>query len=133
MTIETKETIEGLAPIVGSAMCATATGSKIIYLSGQVGTKADGTMAGDTLAAQTEQAFRNIVVALAANGATVADVAKITFYVVDWSPEKLDGLFEGAIAALGEGLAVTATTLVGVQALFEPDWLIEIDVTAVLD
>jgi len=133
MTIETKETIEGLAPIVGSAMCATATGSKTIYLSGQVGTKADGAMSGDTLAAQTEQAFRNIVTALAANGATVADVAKITFYVVDWSPEKLDGLFEGAIAALGEGLAVTATTLVGVQALFEPEWLIEIDVTAVVD
>ena len=95
--------------------------------------KADGSMAGDTLAAQTEQAFRNIVVALEANGATIADVAKITFYIVDWSPEKLGGLFEGAIAALGEDLAVTATTLVGVQALFEPDWLIEIDVTAVVD
>ena len=133
MTIETKETIDGLAPIVGSAMTATATGSKIIYLSGQVGTKADGTMAGDTLAAQTEQAFRNIVTALAANGATTADVAKIVFYVVDWNMDKLGDLFEGSIAALGEDLAVTATTLVGVQALFEPGWLIEIDVTAVVD
>ena len=133
MTIETKETIDGLAPIVGSAMTATATGSKIIYLSGQVGTKADGTMAGDTLAAQTEQAFRNIVTALAVNGATTADVAKIVFYVVDWNMDKLGELFEGSIAALGEDLAVTATTLVSVQGLFEPDWLIEIDVTAVVD
>ncbi len=132
MTIETQETVEGLAPIVGSAISAAATGSKIIYLSGQVGTLADGTMAGETLAAQTAQAFRNIVLALAANGATTADVAKITFYVVDWSPEKLGGLFEGSIEALGDDLAVTATTLVGVSALFEPDWLIEIDVTAVI-
>ncbi len=133
MTIETQETVEGLAPIVGSAISATATGSKIVYLSGQVGTKADGTLAGDTLAAQTEQAFRNIVTALAANGAKVADVAKIVFYVVDWNMDKLGDLFEGSIAALGENLAVTATTLVGVQALFEPGWLIEIDVTAVVD
>jgi enamine deaminase RidA (YjgF/YER057c/UK114 family) len=133
MSIETQETVEGLAPIVASAISASATGSRIIYLSGQVGTRADGTLAGDTLAAQTEQAFRNIVTALAANGATMADVAKIVFYVVDWGPEKLDGLFQGAIAALGENLTVTASTLVGVQALFEPEWLIEIDVTAVVD
>jgi enamine deaminase RidA (YjgF/YER057c/UK114 family) len=133
MTIETKEAVEGLAPIVGSAISATATGSRIIYLSGQVGTKADGTMAGDTLAAQTEQAFRNIGVALEANGATFADVAKVVFYVVDWTPDKLGGLFEGAIAALGEDMAVTATTLVSVSALFEPEWLIEIDATAVVD
>jgi enamine deaminase RidA (YjgF/YER057c/UK114 family) len=133
MTIETQEIVVGLAPIVGSAISAAATGSRIIYLSGQVGTKPDGTLAGDTLAAQTEQAFRNIVIALEANGATVADVAKIVFYVVDWSMDKLGELFEGSIAALGEDLAVTATTLVSVQGLFEPDWLIEIDVTAVVD
>jgi enamine deaminase RidA (YjgF/YER057c/UK114 family) len=133
MTIEMQETIEGLAPIVGSAMSAAATGSKIIYLSGQVGTLADGTMAGDTLAAQTAQAFRNITVALAANGATPADVAKITFYIVDWSSEKLGGLMEGAIEGLGDDLSITATTLVGVSALFEPEWLIEIDATAVID
>lgn len=133
MTIATKETIEGLAPIVGSAMSATATGSKIIYLSGQVGTLEDGTMAGSTLKDQTAQAFRNIVVALAANGATPADVAKITFYIVDWDMEKLGGLMEGAIEGLGDAFAITATTLVGVKALFEPEWLIEIDVTAVID
>jgi enamine deaminase RidA (YjgF/YER057c/UK114 family) len=133
MTIEIKETVPGLAPIVGSAITATATGSKIIYLSGQVGALEDGTMAGDTLKEQTAQAFRNITTALAANGATPADVAKITFYVVDWNMEKLGGLMEGAIEGLGEDLAVTATTLIGVSALFEPHWLIEIDATAVID
>jgi enamine deaminase RidA (YjgF/YER057c/UK114 family) len=133
MTIEVKETVKGLAPIVGSAISAAATGSTILYLSGQVGTREDGSMAGDTLKEQTAQAFRNISVALAANGATTADVAKITFYIVDWNIEKLGALMEGAIEALGEDLSVSATTLVGVAALFEPEWLIEIDVTAVLD
>jgi enamine deaminase RidA (YjgF/YER057c/UK114 family) len=133
MTIEVQETVEGLAPIVGSAISAAATGSKIVYLSGQVGTLPDGSLAGETLSEQTAQAFRNIAVALAANGATPADVAKITFYIVDWDMEKLGGLMEGAIAGLGDDLSVTATTLVGVKALFEPGWLIEIDVTAVVD
>jgi enamine deaminase RidA (YjgF/YER057c/UK114 family) len=133
MTIEAKETVPGLAPIVGSAISATATGSKIIYLSGQVGTLEDGSMAGSTLKDQTAQAFRNIKVALEANGATTADVAKITFYIVNWRPEMLGELFEGSIEALGEELAVTATTLVSVAGLFEPEWLIEIDVTAVID
>lgn len=133
MTIEKKETIEGLAPIVGSALTTAATGSKIIYLSGQVGAREDGTMAGDTLKEQTAQAFRNISVALAANGATPADVVKIVFYVVDWNMEKLGPMMEGAIEALGEDLNATATTLVGVSALFEPHWLIEIDATAVIN
>ncbi len=58
---------------------------------------------------------------------------KIVFYIVDWDMEKLGGLMEGAIEGLGEELSVTATTLVGVKALFEPNWLIEIDATAVID
>ena len=77
--------------------------------------------------------MRNIKTALAANGASLADVSKIVFYIVDWNMEKLGPLMEGAIEALGEDLSVSATTLVGVAALFEPQWLIEIDVTAVLD
>ena len=47
--------------------------------------------------------------------------------------EKLGPLMESAIEVFGDELPVTATTLVGVAALFEPDYLIEIDVTAVID
>ena len=133
MGIERLETIEGLAPIVGSAMSAAATGSRTIYLSGQVGTLADGTMAGDDLKSQAAQAFRNLIVALDANNATTTDIAKINFYIVDWTPEKLGPLFEAAIEVFGDDMVVTASTLVGVSALFEPDWLIEIDATAVVD
>jgi enamine deaminase RidA (YjgF/YER057c/UK114 family) len=133
MTVEVQETVEGLAPIVGSAISASGTGSRTIYLSGQVGNRADGTMVGSTLKEQTAQAFRNIGVALAANGAGFADVVKVNFYIVDWKPEKLGELMEGAIEGLGDDMSATASTLVGVQALFEPEWLIEIDVTAVVD
>jgi enamine deaminase RidA (YjgF/YER057c/UK114 family) len=132
MPIERKETIDGLAPIVGSAISATASGSRTIFLSGQVGTLPDGTVAGADLKSQAAQALRNIIVALTANDATTADIAKIVFYIVDWTPEKLGPLFEAAIEVLGDDMVVTASTLVGVAALFEPEWLIEIDATAVV-
>ena len=133
MTIEGKETIEGLAPIPGSAISTIATGSKILFLSGQTGQVADGSIAGPDFKSQASQSMTNIKTALAANGAGLADVAKIVFYIVDWNMEKLGPLMESAIEVFGEEFPVTATTLIGVAALFEPEHLIEIDVTAVLD
>lgn len=132
MTIEAKETIEGLAPIPGSAISTIATGSKTLYLSGQTGQVEDGSVAGPDFKSQTSQALRNIKTALAANAASLADVAKITFYIVDWNMEKLGPLMESAIEVFGEEFPVTATTLIGVAALFEPEYLIEVDVTAVI-
>ena len=133
MTIEAKETIEGLAPIPGSAVSTVATGTKMLFLSGQTGQVADGSVAGPDFKSQTSQALRNIKTALAANGASLADVAKIVFYIVDWNMEKLGPLMESAIEVFGEEFPVTATTLIGVAVLFEREFLIEIDVTAVID
>jgi enamine deaminase RidA (YjgF/YER057c/UK114 family) len=133
MSIEAKETIEGLAPIPGSAITTLATGSKMLFLSGQTGQVADGSVAGPDFKSQASQAMRNIKTALAANGAGLNNVAKIVFYIVDWNMEKLGPLMESAIEVFGDEFPVTATTLIGVAALFEPDYLIEIDVTAVID
>ena len=133
MTIEAKETVEGLAPIPGSAISTLATGAKMLFLSGQTGQVADGSVAGPDFKSQTSQAMRNIKTALAANGASLADVAKIVFYIVDWNMEKLGPLMESAIEVFGDEFPVTATTLIGVATLFEPEYLIEIDVTAVID
>jgi enamine deaminase RidA (YjgF/YER057c/UK114 family) len=133
MSIEAKEAIEGLAPIPGSAITTLATGSRILFLSGQTGQVADGTLAGPDFKSQAAQALRNIKTALAANDAALADVTKIVFYVVDWNMEKLGPLMEAAVEVLGDDFPAAATTLIGVAALFEPEMLIEIDATAVLD
>jgi len=77
--------------------------------------------------------MRNVKTALAANGASLADVAKIVFYIVDWNVEKLGPLMESAVEVFGDEFPVTATTLIGVAGLFEREFLIEIDVTAVVD
>lgn len=61
-------------------------------------------------------------------------MAKVTIYVVDWEPSKMEPLVAG-IGAAAQKLGVNPVkpaTLVGVAALFEADYLIEIEATAVL-
>ena len=112
-----------------------ATGSKTVYLAGQVSQDDEGaTVAAGDLAAQTEQALLNVATALESVGATLDDVAKVTLYVVDWEPSKMEAIGAG-IAAAAEKLGVNPikpATLIGVAALFEADYLVEIDATAVL-
>lgn len=113
---------------------AVATGTRTVYLAGQVARTADGTPVGaGDLAAQTEQAYRNVATALAAVGASFADVAKMTVFVVDLAPEKLAQFGEGAMRVAADlGRATPAITLVGVPALAEPDLLVEVEAIAVL-
>jgi enamine deaminase RidA (YjgF/YER057c/UK114 family) len=115
---------------------AVATGNRLVFLAGQVARDADGNPVGEgDLAAQVEQAYLNVATALAAVGGTFDDVAKLTVYVVDWSPEKFPLLGEGvgrAAARLGVD-PVKPITLISVAALGEPDLLVEVDATAVLE
>jgi enamine deaminase RidA (YjgF/YER057c/UK114 family) len=113
-----------------------ASGSKLVFIAGQVAWDADGVTVGeDDLAAQVEQCYLNIGTALAEVGGSFDDVAKLTFYVVDWTPDKMPTLLEGisrATAKLGV-TPVPPATLLGVAALDVPDHLVEIEATAVLD
>ncbi len=115
---------------------AVASGSRLVFLAGQVARSADGEPVGEgDLAAQVEQAYLNVATALAAVGGSFDDVAKLTLYVVDWSGEKMAALGEGvgrAAARLGVD-PVKPITLIPVAALGEPDLLIEVDATAVLE
>jgi enamine deaminase RidA (YjgF/YER057c/UK114 family) len=126
---------EGLPTPDVYAQVAIATGTRFVFISGQVARDGDGNPVGaGDLAAQVEQAFRNVATAVEAAGGTFADVAKVTIYVVDWSEDKMAALGEGvmaAIPALGEDF-VKATTLLSVAALAEPDLLVEVEATAVL-
>ncbi|MGP4094466.1 RidA family protein [Nonomuraea sp. KM90] len=47
------------------------------------------------LAAQVEQCYLNIGTALAGAGGSFGDVAKLTVYVVDWTPDKMPQLLAG--------------------------------------
>ncbi|GAB1513392.1 RidA family protein [Actinophytocola sp. KF-1] len=105
-------------------------GSRLVWTSGQVPIAADGTAApaGDW-AAQTRQAMRNVGAALAAAGATWADVVKLTFYVVDTSD------LAAVRAVRDEFVDVDrppTSSLVQVAGLFRPDLLIEVEAVAAI-
>ena len=115
---------------------SVATGSRFVFIAGQVARDADGAAVGaGDLAAQVDQALRNVNTAVTAVGGSFEDVAKLTIYVVDWDESKLPALGDGvfrASAALGID-PLKPVSLIGVGMLGEPDILVEIEATAVLD
>jgi len=110
---------------------SVATGRRVIHIAGQVGSDDNLQLVEGGLAAQAEQALRNVVSALEAAGATPADLVKLTMYVTDWTPDQLEQL--GAGLAAVEGLPRVPASLIGVSILFEPGYRIEIEAVAVAD
>ncbi|MEJ8652426.1 RidA family protein [Streptomyces sp. MS1.AVA.3] len=80
----------GLPEVDAYHQMSIATGSKLVFLAGQVAWDAEGATVGEGgLAAQVERCYLNIGTALAEVGGSFDDVAKITVYVVDWTPDKM--------------------------------------------
>src|SRR5688500_8375535 len=72
------------APTGYTHVVEVAAGVKTMYIAGQVAFDQARQVVGvGDMAAQTEQVFRNLQAALAASGATFADVVKMTTYVTD--------------------------------------------------
>ncbi|MFD3555575.1 RidA family protein [Streptomyces goshikiensis] len=128
---------EGMLQPVPYHHVSVGTGTKHVHVSGQIARRADGTpVAPDDLAGQVAQALRNTAVGLAGAGATFADVLRLTLYVTRWSPEKIGDLMAGVEAVadeIGLPLPMPPASLIGVEYLFEPDVLVEIEATALLD
>ncbi|MEV4569567.1 RidA family protein [Nonomuraea sp. NPDC049419] len=127
---------DGLIESPAYRQVAVASGSRLVFIAGQVAWDADGkTVGAGDLAAQVEQCYRNVATALAGAGATFEDVTKLTVYVAGWSPEQMPLFMEGVSRAMA-GLGVTAAppaTLLGVAALHVPEHLVEVEAIAVLD
>ncbi|MGW8884576.1 RidA family protein [Streptomyces sp. NPDC055749] len=127
---------EGLAKVDLYRQVSVATGSKLVFIAGQVAWDADGVTVGEgDLAAQVEQCYLNVGTALAEVGASFDNVAKLTVYLVDWTPDKMPLFVEGVARAAAK-LGVTPAsplTGVGVAALAGPDLLVEVEATAIID
>lgn len=127
---------QGLPTVDVYRQVSVASGSRLIFIAGQVARTADGAPVGaGDLTAQVEQCYLNVGAALAAVGASFADVAKLTVYLVDWTAEQMPSFTEG-VARAAARLGVTATpplTGIVVAALAEPDMLVEVEAVAVLD
>lgn len=110
-------------------LCQAVRAGNTVYLRGQVGADFDGNTigAGDP-AAQTEQAMKNVRQILEEAGAELGDVVKIVVYITD------DAWREPVYQVIGrwlKGVFPVSTGLI-VDGLARPEWMMEIDVTAVI-
>jgi len=131
MTIELSNPA-GLSAPASYSQVAVATGSRLVFMAGQVADDEQGNLVGpDDLAVQARQAFANVGRALAAVGAGPDQVARITIYVVHYRPEYLPAISEARIAVFGDHRPTDV--VLGVESLAHPELLIEVDAIAVVD
>jgi enamine deaminase RidA (YjgF/YER057c/UK114 family) len=122
----------GLLTPRGYTHVVSASGGRTVYVSGQVSANAKGEVVGKgDIKAQTTQVFENLKIALAAAGAAPKDVVKTNIYVVNFKAEDIPAIRDIRNAFFAN-VEPPASTLVGVTALANPDWLIEIEVIAVV-
>ena len=110
-------------------LCQAVVAGNTVYLRGQVGQNIDTAESvgiGD-VAAQTEQAMANVAQLLKEAGAELQDIVKIVIYLVD--PRYREPVYQ-VVGRWLKGVYPVSTGVV-VTALAKPEWLVEIDVTAV--
>ncbi len=116
----------------GFSQVVTSQGGKTVYLSGQVAWDKNQEVVGPgDLGAQTRQALRNLETAMRIAGGRLADVVSLRLYIVNYRQAEAGPIS----AALREFFPVRppTSTWIGVQALADEAFLIEIEAVAVVE
>ena|SRR6185295_9155791 len=114
----------------GFSQLVVASGTKTVFVSGQTAWDANRQLVGRSCAEQAHQALHNVRTAIEAAGGTLDDIVALRIYVVDLAKnvEAVGGALKAAFPA-----HPPASTWIGVTALAVPEFLIEIEATAVLE
>ena len=126
---------ESLFPSLASGFSqgVVASGKRTLYVSGQVAWDAQRRLVGGTdLEAQAECAFENLATVVKSAGGSLDNVVSLRIYIVDYRSEQA-AVIGNLFMKYFNGAVKPASTWIGVQALAHPDFLIEIEATAVLD
>ena len=109
----------------------TSTGTTTVHIAGTVPFDEDANVVGvGDMKAQTCQILDNLRISLEAAGALPADVVRINVYTLNTDDYVANGAPE-VIAFFGD--TKPSSTTVQVSRLVHPDWLVEIEATAVID
>ena len=111
-------------------LCQAVVAGGVVYLRGQIGQDLEtGESVGiGDVTAQTEQAMSNIKMLLEEAGSRLEDIVKVTIYLID--PRYREDVYR-TVGKWLKGVYPVSTGIV-VQALARPEWLVEIDATAVI-
>ena len=106
---------------------ATKVGN-LVFVSGQTGTGPNGLVQGG-MREQTQQTFKNLEAVLKAAGASMADVTKITCFLIHEHDYKVYA--EERLKAFPADAQPASSTVV-VKALAKPEFLVEIEAIAAI-
>ena len=110
-------------------LCHAVVANGTVYLRGQVGTDLEGSLVGlGDPAAQADQAMANVEQLLREAGSDLSHIVKTTIYITD--PRHREPVYQ-AVGRWLRGVHPVSTGLV-VSGLAQPEWLMEIDVIAVI-
>ena len=105
-------------------------GARTLIIGGQNGVDADGRVVSNDLAGQSAKAVDNLIKVLEAAGGTLDDLVRVGLYIKgegDITPG-----FEAWMARAGQIINPPTVAVIRVLGLATPDFLIEIEATAVL-
>ena len=116
----------------GFSQIVVASGEKTAFISGQTAWDAQKRIVGGvSLLEQARQALRNVQAAIEAAGGTLKDVVALRIYIVNYRAESAEAVGNALREIFPEN--PPASTWIGVSALAVPEFLIEIEATAVLE
>jgi enamine deaminase RidA (YjgF/YER057c/UK114 family) len=132
MTIERVNPPELSRPSGFAHAVTTPAGGRLVFLAGQVAVGEAGAITGSDVAAQFEQALRNVLTALRAAGGGPEHLASLTIYAVDLGDYQAHSREIGAAWRRLAGRDYPAMAAVGVSRLWDPAALVEIQGMAVI-
>ncbi len=110
-------------------LCQAVVAGNTVYLRGQVGTDFNGKLVGrNDPRAQAEQAMKNVKQLLEEAGSDLSHIVKTTTYIID--PRYHEPVYQ-EIGKWLKGVFPVSTGIV-VVGLAKTEWLMEIDVIAVI-
>jgi carbonic anhydrase len=117
----------------GFSQGVVASGRRTLYVSGQTAWDSHKQLIGGAdLEGQARRALLNLQAVVEGAGGTLDDVVSVRIYVVDYQPGKAAAVAR-AFGDFFSGDVKPACTWVGVAALADPFFLIEVEATALLD
>ena len=115
----------------GYSQIVDVTGSRLVFIAGQTAVNAAGEVVGKgDFAAQADQVFRNIGIALKAVGCTASNLIKLTVFLRDMGNLGAYREARNRFFATVSPVAAPAVKLIEVSRLYGPDFLIEIEAVA---
>jgi enamine deaminase RidA (YjgF/YER057c/UK114 family) len=116
----------GLERPAGFSHAVTVTAARLVFLAGQTARDASGHIAGPGVVGQFERALANLLTALRAAGGEPEDLVSLTIYAVDLDDYQAHTREIGELWRRLAGREYPAMAAVGVQRLWDPGALVEL-------